>query len=260
MCFSLSWFAMGVGNSSVLVLSVETVAAAQCYGDLSPYEQQLWCEKNAHLCTTDDDDAEMHYMERAAVQAEFGRVITIGVGFLRIRASEGESLRIHILQAPDERSILADFLALLPKWDPQTARYSLCAHNGREFDFPFLCRRLLSQGFALSPPLQLQGKKAWELPYLQDTFEMWKFGDRKRFTSLRLLCQSLGIAVDKVLVEHTGGNIHTMYYQDKDMTTIACYAGAQVKATAAAYLRLQGLSPLQAENISMENTKIYEES
>lgn len=244
---------MGVENRSVLVLSVESVSRVEHYSDLSEDEQALWCEKHTYLLE-EGKDPEALYVRRAAVEAEFARVIAIGLGFLRIRDRRPESLRIEVLQQEDEKALLNAFLAALPE-DEGALRYNLCAHNGREFDFPFLCRRLLSQDFDLPLPLQIQGKKPWELQHIKDTFDMWHFGDRKHFTSLRVLCYALSIPMKKVLMDTTGTQIHALYYKNKDLGTIHNYVAAQVAATAEVYVRLQQLQPLSQETISVEAYK-----
>ena len=232
---------MSAENSSVLVLSVETVSLASTYDELSDQLQKLWSEKHSYLIE-EGQVAEEIYARRGAVEAEFARVIAVGMGFLRIRDGVAESLHTEVIQHQSEEKLLQTFVANLP--NSSHLRYSLCAHNGREFDFPFLCRRLLANGVELPPPFRIQQKKPWELTHLEDTFEMWRFGDKKHFTSLPLLCHTLNIDVEKVLTEITGSKIHKLYYEEKDLLSIESYTEAQLRATTEVYLRLKGMNPL----------------
>ena len=237
-------------NSSVLLLSIETVSAVAHYKDLSPFEQALWEEKHNYL-PLEEIDIEALYQKRAAVEAEFGRIISIGLGFLRIRDGKGESLRLHLLEESSEEALLKAFLEALPT----SSHYMLCAHNGREFDVPFLCRRLLSHQLPLPAPLQIQGKKPWQFKHIHDTFDRWHFGDKKHYTSLRLLCHTLHIEVEDILQRISGKDIHQLYYENQDMHTISQYVAAQLRATAQVYLRLQGKALLVELDICLESKK-----
>ena len=239
---------MPLQNSSVLVLSIETVSSSSSYDELEEQLKQLWREKHSYLIE-EGESPESIYTRRGAVEAEFAKVITVGIGFLRIRAATAESLHIHVIQDESEEALLRTFVATLPESESGQLRYNLCAHNGKEFDFPFLCRRLLAYGVLLPLPLQIQHKKPWQLTHLYDTFEMWRFGDKKQFTSLPLLCHTLNIPIEKVLTEISGRKIHALYYEEKDMRTICTYTEAQLRATTAVYLRLQGVQPLPEEAI-----------
>ena len=241
--FFLFLHTMEAVNRSVLVLDIETVSAYTSYEHLSETEQKLWIEKHEYL--GDELQPAELYARRAAVEAEFGQLICLGMGFLRIREDTAESIHIRVLNHSEEHQLLAAFLEALPS----SGRYFIAAHNAREFDLPFLCRRMLAHQMDLPPPFQLQNKKPWELQHIQDTFELWRFGDRKNYTSLPLLCYTLQIECDEILYRISGKDIHHLYYEKKDMNTIQKYVAAQVSAIAQVYLRLQGKELLSAHQI-----------
>lgn len=143
-------------------------------------------------------------MERAALWAEFSRVICISCGYIQ----EKDAFRVKSFYGDDESALLAEFIALLNKhYNP--SEHFLCAHNAKEFHFPFLCRRMLINNLQISDVLDLQGKKPWQSTYL-DTMELWRFGDHRNFTSLELLAEVFHIPNKRSGKEN---EIYHMYYE-----------------------------------------------
>lgn len=188
------------------------------------------------------------YEERAAIYAEFGKVIVIGLGYFAEQDHRNTELRVTAIYGHDEQSLLQNFQRLLN--DKFPAGYCLCAHNGREFDYPYLCRRMLVHNIALPEVLKIEGKKPWEIPHL-DTLDMWKFGDRKSFTSLQLLSALFGITSPKEDID--GSMVNGVYYKTGDLERIAKYCMNDVIATAQLYRRMNNQPVIPEEAISVVN-------
>lgn len=224
----------------ILFLDIETVPAAPSYFDLPDEIQALW-DKKASLIGKEDDLPDEVY-EKAGIYAEFGKIVCISAGLFR-REKEGLTFRLKSFYGDDEKSLLTDFFQLLDKHFSTTA-HRLCAHNGKEFDFPYICRRAVINGIPLPGILNLTGKKPWEVQHL-DTMEMWKFGDYKNFTSLELLTTILQIPSPKDQME--GSEVKVYYWQKNDLKSIVTYCQKDVVAIAQVFLRFRG-EPILHEN------------
>lgn len=176
--------------NQVMVIDIETVPQYPSFQDVPPHFQELW-EQKTHYQRNQDQTAEEFY-EKAGIMAEFGKIICISMGIFSVQG-QSTSLRIKSIFGDDEKEMLLQFSALLSK---QIPNLMFCAHNGKEFDFPYLCRRLLVNGIEIPVQLQLSGKKPWEVNHI-DTMDLWKFGDYKHFTSLNLLAAILDIPTPK---------------------------------------------------------------
>ena len=174
------------------------------------------------------------FYERAGIWAEFGKIICVSVGYFNIE-NESRTFRVKSFSG-DEASLLKQFKDLLISHFSQ-AKHLLCAHNGKEFDFPYIARRMIIHGITLPYKLNLFGKKPWEVPHL-DTLELWKFGDYKNYTSLKLLTNVLGIPSPKEDID--GSEVYKVYYQEKDITRIIDYCERDTIAVAQILLRLRG--------------------
>lgn len=230
----------------ILFIDIETSSAEADYASLSAPMQKAWDKKMQYLTKEDGIAVEDLYFEKAGVYAEFGKIIVIAAGFLRVSEEDEITLRIKSFAGEDEKDLLLDFKVLVEKFNPKYLH--LCAHNGKEFDFPYLCRRMVVNGIALPNALDLSGKKAWEVPHL-DTMEMWKYGDRKNFTSLDLLAALFDIEMkEEVKVE--GNEVNQVYYQENDLEKIINDCRQDVSVLAQVYLKLKGLPRIAEENIS----------
>lgn len=229
--------------SNLLFLDIETAAAYKSYQELPERMQKLWDKKAAFLRNPDDlTPAELY--GQAAIYSEFGKVISIAVGFLK-EEEDGLALRIKDISGHDEVELLNAFKTLIEeKFNP--AKLILCAHNGKEFDFPYIARRMVINNIAVPKTLQLSGKKPWEIPHL-DTLDMWKFGDYKHYTSLDLLAAILDIPTSKDDID--GSQVNHVYYHDNDLERIAQYCKKDVAVLAQVYLRIQQLPTLNQDRI-----------
>ncbi len=223
---------------NILFLDIETVSEVERFDQLSDIEQKLFTAKTEYQRRQEEIAAEDFY-ERAGIWAEFGRIICISVGFFnentfRVKSFYGE-----------ENILLTDFLTLI-KNHFNKPEHLLCAHNGKEFDFPFIARRMIVNGIALPEKLNLFGKKPWEVAHL-DTLDLWKFGDYKHYTSLNLLTHILGIPSPKNDIN--GSQVAEVYYKEKDLMRIVKYCERDVVAVAQIILRFQNKPILQEDQI-----------
>ncbi len=236
-------------HGNTLFLDVETVSAQQQYAGLDPRGQALWRQKTAWQARAaeqpwTEDDYARQYTDRAAIFAEFGKVIVISAGFLA-DGGDGQVLRIKSFAGDDEAAVLQGFADLLEKKFNNPTRHVLCGHNIREFDIPYLCRRMMVHDIPLPALMQIAGKKPWEVKHLSDTFEMWKFGDMKNFTSLDLLAYTLGIPSPKENMD--GSMVGHAYWVEQRLDDIRQYCERDVLTVAQVFLRFQG-KPLLGEH------------
>jgi len=230
---------------NTLVIDIETVSATDSYNDLDSRLKKQWDRKASLIKNEDNLTSEELFFERAGIFAEFGQVICIAVGLFIKRKSGQLGLRIKAFSSKDEKKVLTQFKELIDaKLDADNL--ILCAHNGKEFDFPYLCRRYLVNEIKIPAALQISGKKPWEIKHV-DTMEMWKFGDRKNYTSLDLLAALFGIESSKSTID--GTMVNKVYYQDKDLNQIIEYCKQDVLVTANLFLKLNMMPVIRDGNV-----------
>ena len=217
--------------NNILFIDIETVPEQQHYNQLDEDLRQFWEQKTQYQ-RKDEISAEAFY-ERAGIWAEFGKIITISVGYF-VNKADIRNFRVTSFWG-DEKKILTDFSNLLTTHfnGPQ---HLLCGHNAKEFDIPFIARRMIINSISLPSKLNLFGKKPWEVPHL-DTLELWKFGDYKHFTSLKLLTKVLGVPSPKDDID--GSEVARVYYEEKDIDRIITYCEKDVIAVAQIFLRFR---------------------
>ena len=217
---------------NILFLDIETVPETQHYDQLDAVKQDLWASKTQYQ-RKDQYTPEAFY-ERAGIWAEFGKIVCISVGYFNFN---GENRRFRVTSFyGEETTILNDFKNLLNTHYSE-AKFLLCAHNGKEFDFPYIARRMIIKNIELPSKLNLFGKKPWEIPHI-DTLDLWKFGDYKNYTSLKLLTNVLGIPSPKDDID--GSEVYRVYYQEKEVDRIIVYCEKDTIAVAQILLRLRG--------------------
>ncbi len=217
---------------NILFLDIETVPETENFSDLDKTKQELWDAKSRYQ-RKEEFSAEEFY-DRAGIWAEFGKIICISVGYFKM---EGDIRTFRVTSFyGDEIKILKDFKNLLISHFSGN-KHLLCAHNGKEFDFPYIARRMIIHNIELPYKLNLFGKKPWEVPHL-DTLELWKFGDYKTYTSLKLLTNVLGIPSPKDDID--GSEVYRVYYKEKEIDRIIVYCEKDTIAVAQIFLRLRG--------------------
>lgn len=224
--------------NQILFIDIETVPLTYKYAELKEDDKYHWNNKWRFNKENSPEDL----YAKAGIYAEFAKVISIGLGFY----NEGK-FRVKCISGDSEKEVLFEFAELLSKHFNNIEKHFLCAHNGKEFDFPFLCRRFLINNLKLPKLLQLQGKKPWETKHLLDTMELWKFGDLKNYTSLNLLAHVLGLPSPKD--EMDGSLVSKVYYEEKDLPKINKYCLKDVITLARVYGRFAGESDLKDNDI-----------
>ncbi len=227
-----------IKNNQILFLDIETVPQFQFYNDLKDSWKNLWAKKSAYFLKEDEAPADV--WKKAGIYAEFGKIICISVGFIT-----EEKLRLKSFYGNDERKLLHEFRELTIKYFNKNDKY-LCAHNGKEFDYPYIARRMLINGISLPKILDLAGKKPWEIKHL-DTLELWKFGDYKHYTSLELLTEIFNIPTPKDDID--GSMVSKVFYEDNDIERIVKYCEKDVVAVVQLFLRYKNQDLILPENI-----------
>jgi uncharacterized protein YprB with RNaseH-like and TPR domain len=226
--------------ANILFLDIETVPLQERFDQLEEIDQQLYADKTKYQRKEDFTPAEFY--DRAGIWAEFGKIICISVGYFVNR--DGQQFRTRSFVG-EEKELIEEFAALLNEHF-SGRNHLMCAHNGKEFDFPYIARRMVILGIEIPSKLNLFGKKPWEVPHL-DTLELWKFGDYKHYTSLKLLTRILGIPSPKDDID--GSQVRDVYYQDHDLQRIATYCEKDVVAVAQIILKLRKEPILTDEQI-----------
>jgi len=225
----------------ILFLDIETVPEYPDFKNLSPEVQALWDEKTAYQRGA-EITPETFY-ERAGIWAEFGKIVCISVGYFT-KQKDVRQFRVKSFSG-EEAELLTAFRELITIHF-NGKRHRLCAHNGKEFDFPFLARRMIVHQISLPNALNIFGKKPWEIPHL-DTMQLWRFGDYKHYTSLKLMTQVLDIPSPKEDID--GSQVREVYYQDQDSDRIVRYCERDVVAVAQVILRFRNEPLLSEEEI-----------
>jgi DNA polymerase elongation subunit (family B) len=233
---------LSVKLNDILFLDIETVPQKESWKELSKEIQALY-EKKTKYQRKEEFTAEAFY-DRAGIWAEFGKIICISVGYF-VDVAERKQLRITSFFGDNEHTLLTNFKVLLNQHFVKKSNV-LCAHNGKEFDFPFIARRMIIHQIELPEKLNLFGKKPWEVPHL-DTLELWKFGDYKHYTSLKLLTSILGIPSPKDDID--GSEVAQVYYQEKNMERIVAYCEKDTIAVAQVLLRFNNQEVLKDSDI-----------
>ena len=223
----------------LLFLDIETVPMCSVYDDLPEKFKPLWDKKAGYL-KKEENDTPGSLFPRAGIYAEFGKVVCISFGML----IDG-TFRIKSFYGDDEKAVLTEFANLLES-KFSSKDFLLCAHNGKEFDFPYLSRRMLINSVPLPEILDSAGKKPWEVSHI-DTMELWKFGDFKNYTSLELLAAVFDIPTPKDDID--GSQVGKVYWEDNDLERIVKYCQKDVLTIAQLFLRYQGKPLLEDEKV-----------
>lgn len=231
----------------ILFIDIETATITPRWQDLNENMQQLWLKKAKTIRSTNIEDFEPArlFEERAGIFSEFSRVVCISIGSLVFQENHW-IFRLKSIYNNDEKILLNNFLSILQRFESKNKEVTFCGHNIKEFDLPFLCRRMVINKISLPLMLQLSNKKPWEILHI-DTLELWKFGDFKNYTSLALLAEVLGIPSPKSDID--GSMVGKVFWEEKNPERIAQYCMQDVLTTAKVFLQLSGHADLEIQEL-----------
>lgn len=222
----------------LLFIDIETACGHAEHAALSDGMQREWARKVKTKWNAEEHEAPQLFFDKAAILAEFGRIVCISIGCLRQRGNETK-LVLRSFAGDDEKALLGDFCAALSTFSEKLGKegksLTFVGHNIKEFDLPYISRRMIVHGMCLPDCLRLQGKKPWEVPHI-DTMQLWAFGDYKSFTRLALLAEVLGIPTPKDDI--SGEDVSRVFWQERNLQRIVTYCQKDVETTARVYLRL----------------------
>ncbi|MES2726607.1 MAG: 3'-5' exonuclease [Bacteroidota bacterium] len=229
--------------TKVLIIDIETIPQYASFEELPDRWKELWIKK----ANTINKDATLNAAElypRAGIYAEFGQIVCISVGFFN---SSGRSyqFRIKSFYGHNEEELLIDFCKMVSRHFDSPDDL-LCAHNGKEFDFPYIARRCVIHKIPLPDMLNIAGRKPWEIRHL-DTMDLWKFGDYKSYTSLDLLAAAFNIPTPKDDID--GSQVWQVYWQEKNLERIKNYCQKDIVTVAQLLLSFRGENLLNEEDI-----------
>lgn len=227
-----------INSDDILFVDVETVPFVSKFEEMSEPMQKLWEKKSKHLRDAQQTPSDVY--ERAGIYAEFGKIICISAGFLT-----GKTFRLKSVFGDDEKLLLGEFGSMVAKWSTRKDPY-LCGHNVKEFDLPYVARRMIINRIKIPEMLNSAGKKPWEIKHL-DTMELWKFGEYKNFTSLALLAEILEIPTPKDDID--GSMVARVYWEEHDINRIAAYCEKDVLTTARVLMRLMGRESIDDDSV-----------
>lgn len=232
----------------ILFLDIETVSEYANYEEMTDRGQSLWRAKMRYKLSEDLTPGQL-YTKKAAIHAEFGKIICISVGI--IYGKENNKVKITTFKG-DEKEILEKFKSLIESNFNNVEKHRFCGHNIKEFDLPYICRRMISNGVEIPEILQIYGKKPWQVIQMLDTMELWKFGDYKNYTSLDLITYALGIDTPKTEID--GSQVGEIYFDvEQDNSIIYQYCERDVLAVIQVIMKLSNQPQIKTENIIFSN-------
>jgi 3'-5' exonuclease len=232
---------------NILFVDIETVPQYPLFEDLASEWKELWEKKAEILLRNREDETVESIYNRAGIYAEFGKIICISCGVIQGTGND-RKLLLKSFAGDSEQVLLHEFSEMLRKWAGTETKY-LCAHNGKEFDFPYMCRRMIINGLTIPAILNSSGKKPWEVNFL-DTMDLWKFGDFKNYTSLSLLSTALGIPTPKDDID--GSMVGEVYWKEKNIDRIVTYCQKDVATTVQVFLKMMGETVINSSNIEIK--------
>ncbi|HTN44731.1 MAG TPA: ribonuclease H-like domain-containing protein [Flavipsychrobacter sp.] len=230
---------------NILFIDIETASVVPDYSFLTNGMQQQWNRKAKMLTSRNQEEKEAatFFDEKAGIFSEFGRVVCIGLGCY-VKEGNFWKFMMKSFSGEDEKILLIQFTEALQRFSSLQKTMRFCGHNIKEFDIPFLCRRMVINGIELPKSMQLSGAKPWDIPHL-DTLELWRFGDYKHYITLELLSEVLGIPSPKDDID--GSRVSDIFWKEKDLQRISTYCLKDVYTTASIYLKLKGIPDINAQ-------------
>jgi 3'-5' exonuclease len=229
---------------NLLLIDIETVPQHPSFDLLSDTWKQLWEEKTQRSLPDFTTAAEF-YPQRAGVMAEFAKIVCISIGYFT-KQDNALQLRLKSFYGDDEKKLLQDFVSTVNQMEAKNNKWCFAGHNIKEFDIPFICRRLLINSLHIPAYLDFQNMKPWDTNMI-DTFQYWRFGDYKNYTSLKLLAAALGVPSPKDDID--GSMVADVYWKEKNIERIATYCQKDVVTTGNIILRFKNMELIKEENV-----------
>lgn len=228
-----------------LIIDIETVPLTKDWDMLPEALQEHWKYKMnyLHLDEAVREKPEEVYRERAGIYAEYGKIVCIGMGYIA-KQDDCDVVRLKSIQDDDEYKLLETFCHMIQQFEQQNKGLQFCGHNIKEFDIPYICRRIIINGLPIPECMNFAGLKPWQVNHL-DTLELWRFGDYKSYVSLDLLAQVLQVPTSKSDIN--GSEVARVYWQEGDLARIASYCLRDVYTTALVFLKLKGWNETMPE-------------
>lgn len=233
---------------NILFLDIETVPQFSSFEQVPEDWKELWSKKAEALLRNRENESTESIYPRAGIYAEFGKVVCISCGYIQ-GTGDQKKITLKSFSGDNEQLLLHQFSEMVNRWSAGETKF-LCAHNGKEFDFPYLCRRMIINNLPIPSILNMAGKKPWEVSHL-DTMDLWKFGDFKNYTSLNLLAHSLGVPTPKDDID--GSMVWEVYWKEQNLERIVTYCQKDVVTVAQIFLRMQGETMIKPANIEIKN-------
>lgn len=243
-----------VNLGSILFLDIECVSSTPTYNELDDNLKKFWKLKSRSILKKydepiTDEEAAVTFPEKAGIFAEFGKIVCISVGFLVKGKEKGEwHIRLKSFADRDEKKLLQAFSGLVEQYYNNPAKSYFCGHNIKEFDMPYICRRLLINQLPLPNSLDIAGKKPWETAHFLDTLTLWKFGDYKNYTSLSLLCAVFGFPTPKDDID--GSEVGRVFWEEDDLKRITTYCEKDVLATINLFMKYKRMELIPEDKIT----------
>ena len=233
-----------ISVENLFLIDIETASCSEHYELLTEEWKELWTEK-IYKTLPDNTTPQEYYSKRAGIMAEFAKVVCISIGYLK-NENGNMQLRMKSFYSENEKEILEKFIETVCQLQAANNKWCFTGHNIKEFDIPFLCRRILVNNISIPDCFNFQAMKPWDVPVL-DTLHLWRFGDYKHYTSLKLLAATLGVPSPKDDID--GSMVSEVYWKEKDLKRIAVYCQKDVATVANIVLRFKNLPLLKEEQI-----------
>ena len=229
---------------SNLFIDIETVPQNKNFFNMNEKWRDLFIEKNAKIIA-EDENYDQHYNERAGILAEFGKIICISIGYLYAKEDQ-LCIKVMNIAGDNEKELLEKFINYVDRFATKYSAFNFAGHNIKEFDIPYICRRIYANHLPFPAFLPDHAAKPWETRTI-DTLHWWRFGDYKSYISLDLLAHVMEVPTSKTDIK--GSDVRNVYYEENDLERIAAYCGRDVVVVANLILRFSGLPLLKEENI-----------
>lgn len=170
-------------------------------------------------------DLKKSFEHKAALYAEFGKVVCISIGKI-----VDEKLVVQSYYGDDEKEVLEKIKKVLTAFYKKFPDLMLCGHSIIGFDIPFLMRRMIINGIQVPSFLDLTTSKPWTLSDdIVDIAQIWK---TTGFYGASLVNMSHAMGLPSPKEDIDGSMVSDTYYREKDgLKRIVKYCEQDVFAT-----------------------------